>query len=123
MKISMDKEYTTRDGVPVRIYAIDGHGTYPVHGAIRAFDTETWSVQTWTTEGKVHNGEKEDSQDLIEKPKIIGGWVNIYNHKYSDSDKTASTIWESKMMADAAGCEDRVACIYVTFKEGEGIND
>jgi hypothetical protein len=31
--ISMDKQYRTRDGREVRIYAVDGGGKYPIHGA------------------------------------------------------------------------------------------
>jgi hypothetical protein len=34
MKISMDKEYKTVGGNDVRLYAVDGDDSYPIHGAV-----------------------------------------------------------------------------------------
>ena len=48
MNIDITKTYTTRSGLPVRIYAVDGVGKYPVHGAL--FDG-AWIQHTWTVEG------------------------------------------------------------------------
>lgn len=49
-KINMTDTYTTTDGRKVRIDAIDGGGTYPVHGAI--FEENKWTSYTWTLDGK-----------------------------------------------------------------------
>lgn len=66
--ISMDKKYTTRDGREVRIYALDGIGVYPVHGAVKVDDG--WSVSTWASSGATYSSEVGVSQgDLIEKIK------------------------------------------------------
>ena len=32
--ISKDKQYKTRDGREVRVYATDGAGEFPIHGAV-----------------------------------------------------------------------------------------
>ena len=67
MKISKDKMYMTRDGRKVRIYATDGGGLYPVHGAYLRLDG--WFCEVWTEYGDfLLSG--PNSLDLIEvKPK------------------------------------------------------
>lgn len=117
--IDTTKEYTTRDGREVRIYATDGQGSCPIHGAVREFDG--WAYASWTPLGAHDIGSKEVSRhDLIEKPKIIKGWINVYIPGYGENE-AASTIWNTKEDADSAACEDRIACIQVEFKEGEGL--
>lgn len=69
MKIKKTGSYSTRSGLPVRIYAVDGGGLYPVHGAIKV--KYSWSHEGWTESGKYISGAKfKPPQDLIEiKPK------------------------------------------------------
>lgn len=50
--ISLNKSYVTKDGRPVRLYAIDAGGEYPVHGAIWREDEQYWESATWTARGK-----------------------------------------------------------------------
>lgn len=64
MTISMDKKYTTRDGVPVRIYAVDAGGNYPVHGAV--CDGKLWNVSRWTQDGQWTDDGFNSPIDLIE---------------------------------------------------------
>jgi hypothetical protein len=62
--ISMDKQYKTRDGREVRIYAVDGGGEYPVQGAIHRPHDGRWITYLWTPDGRsVHD---TDCCDLIE---------------------------------------------------------
>jgi predicted DNA-binding protein with PD1-like motif len=44
-EIDINKKYRTRDGHEVRIYATDGMGLYPVHGAISVSQEhrDSWS--------------------------------------------------------------------------------
>ena len=49
--IDKSKQYRTRDGRAVRIYAVDGGGDWPVHGAYMHGDT--WRIISWTAEGSV----------------------------------------------------------------------
>lgn len=50
MKIEVGKTYKTRGGLPVRIYAVDGYGIYPIHGAI--LRDYGWEICKWTSDGK-----------------------------------------------------------------------
>ena len=49
MTITLDGKYQTRDGCPVRIYALDGGAGYPVHGAL--FTDGEWILSSWTLDG------------------------------------------------------------------------
>jgi hypothetical protein len=65
--ISEDKTYVTRCGNKVRIYAIDGWGAFPVHGAVYA--KGRWLARSWTKDGCATIRGKSNN-DLIElKPK------------------------------------------------------
>jgi hypothetical protein len=109
--ISKDKEYQTRDGREVRIYATDGGGDYPVHGAY--FNGAQWISGMWSKKGEYFL-DGNTPMDLIEKPKIIKGWVNVYSETY------ISDIYSTRELADIDSL-GRIACIPVEFKEGEGL--
>jgi hypothetical protein len=83
--IDMNKKYKTRDGREVRIYATDGRGTYPAHGAIEI--TEGWESTSWTA-GGYYVGESMSihDYDLIEvKPRIKKTFeVRIYKGIYTE---------------------------------------
>lgn len=64
--ISKDKQYQTKSGKPVRIYATDGGGEYPVHGAIYDENTGTWSVEHWRINGGYNNNDYISLLDLKE---------------------------------------------------------
>ena len=71
MKISKDKTYKTRNGLLVRIYATDGGGLYPVHGAYYKLKEDVWVSECWTSSGALMLS-TSDSLDLLEvtpKPK------------------------------------------------------
>lgn len=63
ISISMDKKYTTRDGRPVRIYAVDASGDYPIHGAI--YDGKLWNVSCWTHDGHYSKDDEYSFLNLI----------------------------------------------------------
>jgi len=73
----------TKDGRPVRIYATDGGGLYPIHGAIWMNSEEGWRVATWTKGGNYDDGERvwcfdldlHDWRDDIPWEYIKGDWV------------------------------------------------
>ena len=114
--ISKNKTYRTRDGREVRIYATDGRGDYPVHGAIKTITG--WESHIWFKCGKsIFQDETERSGDLIEvKPRIRRTvWLNMYPHTI----KVAGT----KENADLKSNNDRIACVKVEIdcEEGEGL--
>jgi len=67
----------TCDGLEVRIYATDGGGIYPVHGAIK-LDHE-WEFETWKLSGSYTNTEEDHRYDLTPIPQPQ--YFNIYTRK------------------------------------------
>ena len=115
--IDISKTYRTRDGREVRIYATDGGGSHPVHGAIK--DGERWYQGEWSPDGSWY-GCAADDYDLIEvKPRIRREvWLNVY-----DNDDVISAR-SSKEAADRAwSVGHRIACVHVVIdcEEGEGL--
>ena len=64
--IDLSKKYQTRDGRPVRIYATDGRGKFPVHGAIKA--TAGWTSANWRLDGVYDMPGEDDPMDLVPAP-------------------------------------------------------
>jgi len=117
-KIDKDKQYKTHDGRDVRIYATDGRGVFPVHGAIK--DGEGWSSYTWANNGSSVNSasRKENPDDLIEvKPrKNIERWVVVERHD-------ACFMWLTKPSPEVTVNSFAVKHIVFEVEEGEGIDE
>lgn len=115
--VSIDKQYKTRDGREVRIYATDGGGNFPVHGAIRKGDG--WAACTWTADGRCYDSGEISDMDLVEvKPRHKRTvWLNVYPPKYP------TFAFPSKPYADESAAEGRIACLKIDldFEEGEGL--
>ena len=115
--IDPKKTYRTRDGREVRIYAVDGGGDFPNHGAYHHPDG-TWVPCQWIPSGKFLAG-SEHPRDLIEvKPRIKREvWVNVYR------DPTRDTLHHNGMNADLGANMKRIACVKLTIdcEEGEGL--
>ena len=63
--IDVNKNYTTRDGFPVRIIATDAKGRYPVVGLVDLGDVEY--TRQWTEDGKAdYRDFVKMNYDLIE---------------------------------------------------------
>ena len=114
--ISKDKTYRTKSGLEVRIYATDGGGLYPVHGAM--FQDGEWSHETWMSDGS-YIGNTEERLSLIEvKPRIQHEfWLNVYRNSLS------TNRYNTKELADRNTVSDRIACVKITIdcEEGEGL--
>jgi len=118
--IDKSKIYRTRDGREVRIYATDGYGSYPVHGAV--LTEGGWFLRHWTEQGELSNGRLVPSaHDLIEvRPRHKRTvWLNVHVNR-------SVIAHDLREEADKLFCKDvapRIACIKVDldFKEGEGL--
>ena len=115
--IDINKKYQTRDGREVRIYATDGGGPQPIHGAISGLNF--WSTANWSKNGSytVVYGQEHDN-DLIEiRPRHKRTvWLNVYGRP---DDVTAYNCrWKANQSVFP-----RIACIKVEldFEEGEGL--
>ena len=113
--IDKNKKYRTRDGREVRIYATDGIGSYPVHGATRG--RQGWTPEKWTADGLFFYDGSQREGDLVEvKPRIKREvWLNVYPE--------AACLYYSRAMADQAAFDLRLACVKITIdcEEGEGL--
>ena len=111
--ISKDKQYRTRNGLEVRIYATDG-AKGKIHGAM--LSDEGWEHRTWDASGRIMLCEPHD-YDLIEVKQRHKRtvWVNVYDRH--------TFLYESRKDADCMRDDDRIACIKVEldFEEGEGL--
>ena len=112
--IDINKQYRTRDGREVRIYATDGGGYWPVHGAIQ-LSCSGWVPTSWDNDGNAFNSGVRDSLIEVRPRHKRTVWVNVYG----DTCRTA----DSKQSADAYATANRIACIKVEldFEEGEGL--
>lgn len=52
--------------------------------------------------------------DLFMAPAVREGWINIY-------PRNTVTAYRKKSDADYGAAEDRIACIKITYTEGEGL--
>ena len=117
--IDKNKQYRTRDGREVRIYATDGMegGNPAVHGAFKS--SWGWLARTWRLNGEILGVEANfgSDLDLIEvKPRIQREvWVNVYPHNAS--------YFRNREAADANALDNRIACVMLTIdcEEGEGL--
>ena len=74
--IDIHKNYRTRDGREVRIYATDGAGDYPVHGAVHL--SKGWGFKLWRSCGLV-SSVSQSSADLVEVVMLPEYWVVFYD--------------------------------------------
>ena len=82
---------TTRGGFPTRIYAEDGIGTRPIHGAIKTI--YGWVSYAWYANGRFSNLGEDHPYDLI--PEATGGRVmsaNKQNRAWVVSDRHRAVI-------------------------------
>jgi hypothetical protein len=122
MNVEMGRDYTTRDGRAVRVYAVDGGGSYPVHGAILS-PTRNWVANCWREDGRWLSGDGADGDsDLVEAPRKfrLERWVNIYpTHGIEDGGR----LHWSREDADHACVFDarvRIACVRIVIEGAEG---
>lgn len=113
--IDPSKEYRTRDGREVRIYAVDGYGGCPIHGAI--YEADGWHKASWRSDGRwCVTGEYPS--DLIEvRPRIQREvWVNVYPN--------GTKSFGEKRFADEHAMDHRIACVKLVIdcEEGHGLD-
>jgi len=113
MNVDFDLPCKTRDGYEVRIYTIDGGDPeFPVIGE-RLEPTGKWKLFKSPLNGRAWN--ETDDSDIVNFQQEHTVWINLYNDKICG--------WaHSKREADKVATRSRLACIEVTFTEGEGLD-
>ena len=114
--IDPKKQYRTRDGREVRIYAVDGKGpSSVVHGAVNAGDG--WVPLSWHADGRYNT--QTGMADLIEvKPRIKRKvWVNVYPLH------VGFRTYETKSAAISNMDHGCIACVEIDIdvEEGHGL--
>jgi hypothetical protein len=87
--IDITKKYQTRSGLPVRIYAVDGGGICPVHGAIK--DDGGWYDDRWRVGGSYTDGGVDDPRDLV----IAKSW-----RAWKEGEGPVRLMYRNKTSAD-----------------------
>ena len=118
MMIDINKQYRTRDGREVRIYATDGTNDQNIHGATK--ESEGWMVRAWYRDGVYARSDPNGKRDLIEvRPRHKRTvWVTVWRNGYTET--SSKPEWRNGPL----GCDEGpVACIKVDldFEEGEGL--
>jgi hypothetical protein len=118
--IDVNKKYSTRNGLQVRIYAVDGQGKKSVHGAYWDGFVGGWIPLSWTKYGKVDLYQEIQLLDLIEvRPRHKRTvWVTVWSNGYTET--SSKPEWRNGPL----GCgQEPIACIKVEldFEEGEGL--
>ena len=111
--IDINKKYRTRDGKEVRIYAVDGNGPYPIHGAIKT--EHGLSVACWDDDGNYYG--TTPNLNLVEVKTRIKEtvWINIY-----DGYKSISST--EKIAEDRADCGILARLkVDIDVEEGHGL--
>ena len=117
-KITLEGEYQTRDGRPVRIETVSAPlEQYPVVGYV--MNKGQWDLYTWSSDGHHRISHGETRNDLIPVPKRHKRtvWVNLYPDPIDDD------AHPSRDLANDCAGPDRIACLKLDldFVEGEGL--
>ena len=78
-EIDVTKEYRTRDGrqvIDLRRLSIALENGDVISGCVKARDGD-WFLDSWSSDGR-YNNEEISSVDLVEVPRKIVTWVNMY---------------------------------------------
>jgi hypothetical protein len=111
--------YCTRDGRPVRILADDlSSNDYPIIAAVTDKDGETSS--SYTADGHYYDNRCDDGRDLMCKPVTKTIWVSVYSKDYNF--QTLGNGYFAREDADRSSGHARIACVPLTYTEGEGLN-
>ena len=125
MLVVMEKQYSTRDGKEVRLYAVNQGGLFPVHGAIRS-TSGYWMVSGWTRDGRYKTDCPSHVHDLVEAPARVRttAWVSVYKV----CGKYTFGIYESSDQSRKANAEDCLAmdCLAIVkvdidCEQGQGV--
>jgi hypothetical protein len=112
-------KYMTRSGEVARVCLISTQteSTQILRGFTKGATPGRWIACSWYLDGSVlHKAQHRD--DLFDIPVKHTRWVNVYP---SGVFYSITTSFPTKEAADSYAAKHRVACIEVTFEEGEGL--
>jgi hypothetical protein len=116
MSFDPNKPCQTRQGRSARVVATDLAGNKPLCVILRSDRGDEYPAN-YRADG-TFAGYSAHPYDLVNIPEKIEGWVNVYRQNAS------ADFFPSKEDADAAlpwRDRPRIACIKVSFSEGDGL--
>ena len=114
-EFDLTKPVQTRDGRTARILCTDREGwEWPVVALIKS-KTGIEGVCSYLRSGRL-KGASESTLDLINVPEKRTLWLNVYT-----SGSVSSPGHRSKAIASTHAHRTRIACIEITYEEGEGL--
>jgi hypothetical protein len=109
-------EYVTRDGREAKV-CLESRGK--LRGFVKCISgSGEWVSIAWSMWGASLNTLEDHVVDLFDVPVKNTRWVNVYP---SGVFYSINTSFPTKEAADSYAAKHRVACIEVTFEEGEGL--
>jgi hypothetical protein len=116
--IEMEKEYQTRSGAAVRLYATDGQNKeQPVVGERREANG-SWRPTVWSKNGSWLPTGEPHCHDLIQvKPtRVFERWVNVH--------PKGIYTWHQTPLHAFNHAADRIACLHIRqeYREGDGLS-
>jgi hypothetical protein len=109
-------EYVTRDGREAKV-CLESRGK--LRGFVKCISgSGEWVSIAWSMWGASLNTLEDHVVDLFDVPVKHTRWINVYNFSGFPSKKLAD---ESTIGRLADNLSHRIACIEVTFEEGEGL--
>ena len=122
-ELDKDRPVQLRDGRQVRNICWDyqlSRGLIGVSAICRSKDGSRDYWQEWTMDGYLYPPCDKSSRDnLINIPEKIVGWMNVYDE--DNWQYIRPNIHPTKAEADRYASRTRIACIWVSFSVGEGL--
>ncbi len=118
--IDFNKPVQTRDGRKVRILCTDAKCGMPIVALVMA-NTGTEVPVAYYKDGAIFNSTNDSGADLINVPEEHTVWVNIQKAHKEGLEPGLAILHKTRMIADNYAV-NRIACIKVTYTEGEGLD-
>ena len=119
MAIDWTKPIQTRDGREVRIWTREAkcHRDKPVRGEV--LSATGWRDFVWSADG-TYDRPGISEWDLVNVPDEQTVWVNVYY--YGGTSPFVLHGHGSREEADESEASGRIACVPLSFREGEGLD-
>ena len=117
MTFDPTKPVRTRDGKPARIIATDLKSDHPIVAAVKDKNGDEYHYG-YTKNGHWIDDSYEGAIDLVNIPEKHELWVNVYDSCFGGFNLKPHATREA---ADNNAREARIACLHLTFEEGEGL--
>lgn len=118
MTLDWSRPLRTKHGNrPVKILSREVRDDYPVLGLIDLGSTDV--VWQWTQNG-LSQDEADNGFDLVNVPETYVRWINI-DAALGGGPYEEAELFKTKEEADKNARYDRLACVRIEFKEGEGL--